>query len=571
MSIRLRTGWLTIGLALGLFADLSAQKTPEITLEKVAEKCKGLARDKRVVVKVARFNVSSRSAQAHETFGDELATMLTSAIQQTNCFRVMEMNRNVADATGEMAFAQDGFTDGSGPQTGKMAGAQLIVTGEVTDFTAGNKSTQVGGLNFGGNTATVGFTLKLLNPQTAELLFSRDINMKGNSSGFRGMRLGGPNGIAIGGSTENRAVQDAMQKAIIKAVEVMADARDQIELPEPVKPRDVKRFTAQNCQMLRNGSPKVIILVTEATMAGTARDENTVDLNRRERELALREREANVGIARDIVQGLFSRKRDDAKKTAEPNSRQAASSAVFKSVVVEQTATETELTRQFVEAGFRVVDPKIYGKMRHMADSSADLAALASIGLKMGANIIITGQALSERTNGQGGMVSARARLEIRAIATEDGSILATNAVSGGGIDVSEAVANRVAIRNASESMTQYLLDRLCAMNIQFASVGTTSRATGRSSAPVTAVPAAAVTDIDVVNTTYAKLTAVAECLKKNPSVKAVQKNLKGTDGVLHIEHLGKTDELIDLLGKNPALRFEVVRLEDGKASLKMN
>ncbi|MBD2751848.1 CsgG/HfaB family protein [Spirosoma validum] len=561
-------------LGLSLLAmpeQLIAQKTPEVTLEKVAEKCKGLARDKRVVVKVARFNVSTKSAQANSTFGDELATMLTSAIQQTNCFRVMEMNRNVGDATGEMAFAQDGFTDGSGPSAGKMVGAQLVVTGEVTDFSEGNKSTQVGGFNFGGNTATLGFTLKLLNPQTGELLFSRDINMKGNSSGFRGMKLGGANGLAIGGSTENRAVQDAVQKAIIKSVEIMADAKDQIEMPEPMKPKEIKRYTAQNCQMLRNGSPKVIILVTEATTAGTARDNTTTDLNRREREIALREREANVGLASEVVKGIFGGRNRETKKE-ESASRQTASSAVFKPVVIEQSATETELIRQFVEAGFRVVDPKIYGKMRQIADSSADLAAMASLGLKMGANIIVTGQTISERTNSQGGMVSCRARLEIRAIATEDGSILATNAVAGGGIDVSEAIANKIAIRNASENMTQYLLERLCAMNMQFASVaGGSKPAAIRAAAPVASVPAANITDIAIGNINYAKLTALADLLKKNAKVKAVQKNLKGTDGTLHIEHLGSTDELIDALSRNPTAKFDVAAVEEGKASIKMN
>ncbi|WP_420151506.1 CsgG/HfaB family protein [Spirosoma sp.] len=561
--------WISL---LAVPRQVFAQKTPEITLEKVAEKCKGLARDKRVVVKVARFSVSTKSAQANSTFGDELATMLTSAIQQTNCFRVMEMNRNAGDATGEMAFAQDGFTDGSGPAAGKMVGAQLVVTGEVTDFSEGNKSTQVGAFNFGGNTATLGFTLKLLNPQTSELLFSRDINMKGNSSGFRGMNLGGANGLKIGGSTENRAVQDAVQKAIIRAVEVMVDAKDQIEMPEPMKLKEIKRYTAQNCQMLRNGSPKVIILVTEATTAGTARDNTTTDLNRREREIELKEREANIGVTRDIVQGIFGRRREEPKKSEEMTSRQTGSSAVFKPVIIEQSATETELIRQFVEAGFRVVDPKIYGKMRQIADSSADLAAMASLGLKMGANIIITGQTISERTNSQGGMVSCRARLEIRAIATEDGSILASNAIAGGGLDVSEAVANKIAIRTASENMTQYLLERLCAMNMQFASVGGGVKTAVRTAAPAASVPAANVTDIAVTNTTYAKLSVLAELLKKNPKVKSVQKSLKGSaDGTLHIEHLGSTDELVDTLGKNPTAQFEVTSLEESKASLKMN
>ena len=546
-----------------------AQKDPKVTLEKVAEKCKGLPRDKRVTVKVARFNVSSRSAQANSTFGDELATMLTSALQQTNCFRILEMNRNVGDATGEIAFAQDGFTGGSGPQAGIMLGAQLIVTGEVTDFSEGKSSTSAFGVSVGGNQATVGFTLKVLNPQSGEVLFSRDVNMKGSASGFKGVKLFG---IETAGSTENRAVQDAMQKAIIRSVEILAEEKDNMEIPEPVKPREIKRYTAQNCQILRNGSPKIIILVTEATTAGTARDNTTTDLNRREREMELREREANVGLTRDIVQGIFGSRKKEATKPEDQASRQTASSAVFKPVVIEQSATETELTKAFVEAGFRVVDPKIYGKMRQIADSTGDLGAMASLGLKMGADMIITGQTISERTNAQGGMVATRARLEIRAIATEDGSILATNAIAGGGIDVSEAISNKIAIHNAAENMSQYLLERLCVMNIQFArsapAGGKTTASVSTRATPVLA--GTSTSEIVVSNTNFSKLQALAAAFSKNPKVKGVQKSLKGTEGSLHIEHTGNTDDLIDFLSKIPALKFDVTGLESGKAGLAM-
>lgn len=535
-----------------------AQKDPKISLEKVAEKCKGIPRDQRVTVKVARFNVSTKASQANATFGDELATMLTSAIQQTNCFRVLEMNRNISDATGEMAFAQDGFTDGSGPQAGQQLGAQLIVTGEVTDFSEGRSSTSVGPVSVGGNKATVGFTLKLLNPQTGEVLFSRDVNMTGSSSGFTGLKLVG---IQTVGTTQNRAVQDAMQKAIIRSVELMAEEKDNIDIPAPLKPKERKVYNAQNCTMLRNGSPKVIILVTEASTAGTARDNTTTDLNRREQEMRLKEREATV----EIVRGIFGRRGDESNKTENQASRQSSASAVFKPVVIEQSATETELTRHFVEAGFRVVDPKVYGRMRQIADSTGNIGDMAALGLQMGAQIIITGQALSERTNSQGGMVSARARLEIKAIATEDGSILATNAIAGGGIDVSEPVANKIAIRNASENMAQYLMDRLCSMNIRFA--GTTGNAAA-------AAPAggAGTTEITVANVNYTKLTALANALSKNPKVKNVQKKLPSgsTTGTLQVEHTGNTDELIDALGKIPALKFEVTGVDEGAASVSM-
>jgi curli biogenesis system outer membrane secretion channel CsgG len=554
-------------VSLLFFQTAFGQKGDKITLEQVAEKCKGLPRDKRVTVKVARFSVSTKSSEAHATFGDELATMLTSALQQTNCFRMLEMNKNVSDATGEMAFAQDGFTNGSGPQAGQMIGAQLIVTGEVTDFTQGTSSTTVLGISGGSNQATVGFTLKVLNPQTGELLFSKDINMKGKIGGFSGLSLGG---VKIAGSTENRAVQDATQKAIIKAVEVLAEAKDNMDIPEPMKPKEIKKYSPQNCQMLRSGSPKVIILVTEATTAGTARDNNTTDLVRREREIALKEREANVGLARDVVQGLFNRKKEPTKPE-EMTSRQSSASAVYKPVVIEQSATETELTRYFVEAGFRVVDPKVYGKMKQVADSTGNLGQMAALGLKMGAQIIITGQSISERTNSQGGMVSCRARLEIRAISTEDGSILATNTVSGGGIDVSEAIANKTAIHNASENMAQYLMERLCSMNIQFAGAGpaASAKSTGARVGGATA-NATSFTTIAASNANFIKLKALADALRKNPKVKDVKSTLKEGAGILSLEHTGSADDLLEFMSKLAVPKFEVTGMEEGKVTISM-
>lgn len=547
---------LILSWIFGGLLPVSGQKNkePEITLEQVVNKCKGLSRDKRVTVKVARFSVSAKSAQAHYTFGDELATMLTSALQQTNCFRVLETNKNLADATSEMAFGQDGFTSGGSPQAGNMLGAQLIITGEITDFSEGKSSTSVAGMDFGKNQATVGFTLKVLNPQTGELLFSKDVNMKGTSSGFKGFSIGT---FKTFGTTENRAVQDATQKAIIKSVEILADEKDNMDIPEPLKPVELKRYNAQNCLLLKKGSPKVIILVTEATTAGTARDYSYADLERREREMELREREADIELGKELIGAIFGKKKNNAKAEEPPTSKQTSATAEFKSVVIEQSTTETELTRHFVEAGFRVVDPKVYGKMNEIANMGDDLASMAALGLKMGANIIITGQAISERTNAQGGMTASRARLEIKVIDTSDGSILATNTVAGGGIDVSEVIANKTALQNASLTMSQYLMDRLCGMNIQVASGAAQSSAKSSNSETLT--------EIELENVTFAQLRTIETQLKANSKIKEVKKSLTGKTGRIELYHITTADQIADILSNIKTVKIEIVGLQDDK------
>lgn len=554
--------FLLLFAVLPVTAQKKGEKAPEITFEQVARKCKDLAREQRVIVRVARFSVSSKAAAANAAFGDELATMLSSALHQTSCFRVMETQKNLSDATSEMAIAQDGFTDGSGPQAGKMLGAQLIVTGEITDFSEGSSSKSIMGVESRSNRATVGFTLKVLNPQTGELLFSKDVNMQGHNSA----KVLDIIGLRTSSVNENRAVQDATQKAIIKAVEILADEKDKIEIPEPQKPREIKRYTAQNCAFLRNSSPKVIILVTEATTEGTTRLNDDDDLARRQQELYVKREEAITSA----ISNLFSGKNKKGKKQEsepEPTTTQTAATAQTKKVVIEQSATETELTRHFVEAGFRVVDPKIYGKMRQISDSTGNLAQMAALGLKMGANVIITGQAISEKTNAQGGMIACRARLEIRVIATDDGSILASNTTSAGGIDVSEAVANKVALRNASENMSQYLLERLCGMNISFAGTQPARKANAPAVAPAASQM---LSEIKVSNVNFTRLSALSTALGKFSRVKSIKKSIKGSEGTLAVEHTGSTDELVENLSKNPAFKFEVLEMEDGKATIKL-
>ena len=50
-----------------------------------------------------------------------------------------------------------------------------------------------------------------------------------------------------------------------------------------------------------------------------------------------------------------------------------------------------------------------------------------SLGKKFGADIVIYGEAFSERTGIQGKQVTCRARVEVRAVRTDDATIIAAN------------------------------------------------------------------------------------------------------------------------------------------------
>lgn len=551
--------YLYIGLL--CFQAALGQKTPKITLEKVAEKCKDLPFEKKVMVKVARFDISNSKAQGK--FGDELATMLTSAIQETSCFRVLEMKRNKTDLTDEWIENSDGSTDGTGAQSGKMLAAQLIATGEITEFAEGSQSTSAFGLKLGADKAKVGFILKLLDPQTGEILFSKSINHEGGGgAGFKGLKIFG---IDVAGSTMNVAMADACEKAIIYAVEAMVNAKDKIRIPEPLKPQEVKKFNASNCTMLRTGSPKVMILIKEGQTMGANSTRETE--NRTREQLDRQERQENRSLIRDALVVLSKSN----GKTQQQPANAGNNNAEIKKVIIEQSATETEMIRTFVEAGFRVVDPKAYDKLRKSADSLDEDAKIAATGLKLGANIILTGVAITEKVNQQNGMISCRARIEIRAITTDDATILASNTISAGGMDISETVATKIALRNASDKMSAYILEQLCSRNITFATPnGGSNTTSGKVGGASTNASATTMTTIAASNVNFIKLKALSDALRKSPKVKDVKSTLKEGAGSLTIEHTGSADDLVDFMSKLTAPKFEITGMEGSQVTITM-
>ena len=90
---------------------------------------------------------------------------------------------------------------------------------------------------------------------------------------------------------------------------------------------------------------------------------------------------------------------------------------------VPDPAAETEFINQFVKAGFKVIDQKRYAELRQQNAErlKEDPQVAAEIARKLGADIVITGEAFSERAadigvEGAEGIVSCQARVEVRAL-----------------------------------------------------------------------------------------------------------------------------------------------------------
>ncbi|MEQ9442433.1 MAG: CsgG/HfaB family protein, partial [Cyclobacteriaceae bacterium] len=247
--------------ALLLLIPFQPSRAQEVTIEEVAAQCEGVPYDQRIRISVARFSVSTRSAQRE--FGDELATILSNALQGVNCFRVLESVSNLQDMTSEIALGQEGFTAaGSSPQSGKMLGPQLVVTGEVTEYAEGDNSVNVLGIGGRSSKAHIGFILKVLNPETREIVFSKSIDVEGKSNGFSGATI---LGVRMTGTQRgNIALSDAIEKGVIIAVQVLATNKDGFGVTPNSGVAATKVWNASNCPVVRGGNaPKVMVIIPE--------------------------------------------------------------------------------------------------------------------------------------------------------------------------------------------------------------------------------------------------------------------------------------------------------------------
>lgn len=211
-----------------------AQKNVKIRFEEVKEKCKGLDHDKKMKIAVARFNVTTPNCGGE--FGANMATMLTNALQQTECYRVLAQLKNLNDLKGEIAFNKSDDASGeNGPEAGKMMSAQLVVSGEITEYSVKEGGAALGIIKGGTYSVKIGFILQIINPETRELI-SKSINVEAKMGGgiVAGTSLPGIGNINLAGaSKKDVAIANTLEKGILEAVEFMSQEKDKINALAP--------------------------------------------------------------------------------------------------------------------------------------------------------------------------------------------------------------------------------------------------------------------------------------------------------------------------------------------------
>jgi serine/threonine protein kinase/TolB-like protein len=104
-------------------------------------------------------------------------------------------------------------------------------------------------------------------------------------------------------------------------------------------------------------------------------------------------------------------------------------------------AAQTEVMRFARETGFEVVDPDDGGKSK--------------------ADVYLTGEGFSEVAGRVGGLVSVRARVELKAVDRRSGKVLAVDRQTVLVVDLSEQVAGKAALQAAAADLAERLLPKL--------------------------------------------------------------------------------------------------------------
>lgn len=166
-------------------------------------------------------------------FARGLTEMLTTALVETGRFVVLE-RKAIQQVTGEQDFGASGRVNAeTAPAIGQIIGGQVLITGDITEFTYEQSS-------LGGNlsilrsvgakgerlTAMVALDMRLIDAVTGEVLFSKRTEGKASATGVSAdVSIGDQQfGTALGKNTPlGQASRDAIEAAVAAIVAGLAD------------------------------------------------------------------------------------------------------------------------------------------------------------------------------------------------------------------------------------------------------------------------------------------------------------------------------------------------------------
>lgn len=242
--------FLLLGIGINSFAqDAKADKNKDqVTIEDIKPVCPDLPQNKKPRLTVANFKLTAPNAP-RDQFGDNLATMLTNALQNVQCYRVLERLANMSDIQDEINYQQNSgnVSKKSTVAKGNMMGANVIVQGEVTEFEQSAKGIGVSLVKTKSYHAKVGIIIRMVDPETREVIVTKSFNVEKKTGGGVQVGVTLPYGLgsinAVSTAFANPAVQDATEDCIIQATQYIAAQKNKINMPGNDMPDGAAQYT----------------------------------------------------------------------------------------------------------------------------------------------------------------------------------------------------------------------------------------------------------------------------------------------------------------------------------------
>lgn len=257
-------------------------------------------------------------------------------------------------------------------------------------------------------------------------------------------------GVVIQGDqaiARDRAVDDALRKVIVAAVGTLVEPETRIRNYQTLSDDIYSRSSGyvQSYQILDETSAEDIIKITIKAVV------------------------SRINLSDDLqAVGIHLKYQDRPRVMVIIEEK---NSALSEDVPLHQT--EDILIRMLTEKGFSFVDRQIVRQQLENEDSKltpdGDIAALASLGRREGAEVVIIGKTLVEKTETSisklGPMGSYRASVSIRAVKSDSHALLALANASAVSVHINPlsggAEAVKKAALEASDNLIDDLIDRL--------------------------------------------------------------------------------------------------------------
>ena len=201
----------------------------------------GPAAQEKVRIAVMNFENNSSWHYWGDNLGAAAADELVTQLFKSGKFSVIE-RAQIEAILSEQDFGQSGRVNSSQAAAfGKILGVQLVVTGSITKFSVDRKGGSIGGFGATYSEAETNLDVRMINTNTAEIMFADDGEGK--------VQLGGANfrGDGFQQNFDAGLAQETLRPAVEDIVAKIADKADSFaSIQPPVAPAQIVGSNAGN-------------------------------------------------------------------------------------------------------------------------------------------------------------------------------------------------------------------------------------------------------------------------------------------------------------------------------------